>query len=340
MRRSFTTISLLVALAVLFTAVPTAARSKIAIGASDPRRTVEQHMAEVGQYLPGYKPAMWSLWSNWGGRDGTGVNNCIEGRGNCFFPRAEADRLMDMGITPVVWWQPTDDTPNSHKIWSSYPTIASGKHDKYIRQWARNLKAVSQDHNNRPIVVRFAHEATGRWFPWSLQNWNNSAASFKKAWRHIHKQFKAVGAIRHVKFVWSNYLPRKGAYPGDRYVDYVGVTILNFGKQAGKRNRWREMPGLVNRSVKLAKQFSKRPIMLSEVASNYQGGNKAAWIRKGYMKTYRSQPRVQAILYLDTEAVIAQKHPSWRLDLPSNGSALQAYANIAKRRAFKGHIPK
>ena len=189
--------------------------------------------------------------------------------------------------------------------------------------------------------MRFAHEATGRWFPWSLQNWDNSAGSFKRAWRHIVNQFKAVGARKNVKFVWSNYVPRKGSYPGDKWVDYVGVTILNFGKEPGKKNRWRNMPGLVNRSVKLAKYFSKRPIMLSEVASNDRGGSKAAWIKDGYLKTYRNQPRVKAILYLDTDAVIAQRHPSWRLNLPSNGSALAAYAKIVRsRNAFKGHIPK
>ena len=340
MRRSFTIISLLVALAVLFTAMPAAARTKIAIGASDPQRTVEEHMAEVGQYLPGYTPAMWSLWSNWGSRGtlGGNRNNCYEGpgNGNCFFPRAEASRLMDMGITPVVWWQPTDNTRSSSKFWSDFGTIASGSHDKYIRQWARTLKAVSRAHNNRPIVVRFAHEATGKWFPWSLQNWGNSPAKFKKAWRRITEQFKAVGARKNVKFVWSNYVPRKGSYPGDRYVDYVGVTILNFGSA----KKWRSMPGLVNSAVKAAKSFSKRPIMLSEVASNHRGGNKATWLKNGYLNTYKKQPRVKAILYLDTAAVTAQRHPSWRLDLPSNGAALRAYANIAKRNAFKGRLPK
>ena len=92
--------------------------------------------------------------------------------------------------------------------------------------------------------------------------------------------------------------------------------------------------------MKLAKAFSKRPIMLAEVASNHVGGNKAAWIKDGYLKTYQKQPRVKAILYLDTAAVTAQRHPSWRLNLPSNDSALRAYANIAKRNPFKGRLPR
>jgi hypothetical protein len=347
LHRSITIVSLLVALAVLFTAMPTAARSKIALGVSDPKRgALEEHLAEVQQYYPAhlapYKPAMWSLWSSWGSRDGTGRRTCLPGRGSCYFPVEEADQLMQMGITPVVWWQPTDDSASSKRFWSDYGIIASGRHDKYIRQWARALKSVAQKNKGKgPILVRFAHENAGGWFPWSLKNWSNNPAKFKRAWRHIVKLFRKERVFRrHVRFVWSNYLPRKKSYPGDKWVDYIGITILNFGAQ----KKWKPMPGQVRRGVRLAKKVSRRkPVMLAEVASHYKGGNKARWIRNGYLKTYRKFPKVKAILYLDTNQPAAQGrlgHPDWRLVQPPNGSALAAYANIAKRKAFQGHIPK
>ena len=102
---------------------------------------------------------------------------------------------MDRNITPIVWWQFTNPNLQSERLYSRYKLIVQGRHDKYIRQWARELKAASARHGNRRIGVRFAHEAAGPWFPWSIRKFDNSAANYKGAWRHLHKQFATVGAL-------------------------------------------------------------------------------------------------------------------------------------------------
>ena len=74
----------------------------------------------------------------------------------------------------------------------------------------------------RSVVVRFAHEASGNWFPWSIGKAGNTVANYKAAWRRIDRIFRQAGARNHTKFLWSNLMPSRLHYPGDRYVDYVG----------------------------------------------------------------------------------------------------------------------
>jgi hypothetical protein len=135
----------------------------------------------------GARPATWTLWSTWGDRGGRWA--CIEGLGTCSFPKGIARGLRDKGITPIIYWQPTDPSDPGRGRYERLRRIVMGKHDTYIRDWARAAKAYGG-----PVVVRFAHEMNGNWFPWSLLNFDNSPATFQAAWRHIVRQFRAVGA--------------------------------------------------------------------------------------------------------------------------------------------------
>jgi hypothetical protein len=47
--------------------------------------------------------------------------------------------------------------------------ISSVKHDAYVRQWARDVKAWGY-----PLFVRFNHEMNGTWYHWSERKNSNS----------------------------------------------------------------------------------------------------------------------------------------------------------------------
>jgi mannan endo-1,4-beta-mannosidase len=336
-RRSLV-IPILAIVALLFTAMPAAARSQIAIGISDPRGSdlavLQKHMAMTGAQ----KPALWSLWSNWGSRGGRVV--CRSGVGNCAFPIETAKELLRRGITPVIWWQPIDPAHPARPTYTSYKRIIYGKHDTYIRDWARDLKRASKANGGRPVVVRFAHEATGHWFPWSIGRHGNTVRNYKKAWRHIDKLFRQVGARKYTRFLWSNFLPKSKSYPGDKIVDYVGATIMNYGSTSVEgKNSWSALPNRVHRVVLLARKFTNKPLFLAEVGSSHKGGDKARWIRNGYHKTFERYPKVKAIMYLDTdEPHRAVSHPDWRLIKPLDGSAVRAYRAVANSWRFKGRV--
>jgi len=330
-----TVTALFIVTAVLAAAAPVAARGPVALGISDPRGgnmdVLDAHIAAIGQ-----TPALWSLWSNWGSRGG--FDACRVGF-NCRFPTARVEALHDRGIVPVIWWQPTDPARPTSGVYPRYKRIINGIHDAYIRQWAREAKAAGE-RSGLPIVVRFAHEATGQWFPWAIGRFDNTRENYKKAWRHIVKIFKSEGARRYVRFMWSHVKPHEYAYPGDRYVDYIGLTVLNFG--SARKKGWMSMQGQVRTKAAMAWKFTKKPIILAEVASHWRGGSKARWLRTGYLDAYKIN-RIKAIMYLDTnQPQLAMDHPDWRLIKPDSGpdagSAQDMYARLAAKPEFQGHI--
>jgi hypothetical protein len=86
-------------------AAPSSARPPIALGVSNAAST---DMAAVDAFAAsvGVRPATWTLWSTWGDRGGR--MRCVDGFGTCAFPRALADGLHERGITPLIYWQPTN----------------------------------------------------------------------------------------------------------------------------------------------------------------------------------------------------------------------------------------
>ena len=331
MRRSSLVIASLVALLVLAVATPAAARRPIAIGIADPAgrdlATLDAHLAQVGP-----QPRLWALWSDWGGRGGS--QTCQPGLGTCAFPTDTVMALHERGITPVVWWQPTDPANPRGGVYERYKRTLQGEHDAYLTEWARAARAAGEA-SGRPILLRYAHEATGYWFPWSIGRFDNTKESYKAAWRYVWKIFKREGALRWVRFVWSTVFPYKWAYPGDKYVRFVGLTVLNFGAN----RRWRNPGPLIDKRVRATTRITKRPIMIAELATDYLGGDKAAWLKSAYLGSYKKHPKLWAIMYLDTdEPHRIAGQPDWRLVKPDDGSAVAMYQWIASQRRFQGTI--
>ncbi|HEX9066508.1 MAG TPA: glycosyl hydrolase [Streptosporangiaceae bacterium] len=133
------------------------------------------------------------------------------------FQRWEAAQAVQTGALPLIQLNPRH-TPLAK--------IASGGYDPYLRLYADAVKAFRCQ-----VVLSFGHEMNGWWYPWGLPE--TTPATFIAAWRHIHDVF----AARHVTNVtWSwdpshlyqhfrtkSASPASEWYPGNKYVDWVGV---------------------------------------------------------------------------------------------------------------------
>jgi beta-mannanase len=269
---------------------------------------------------------MWSVWSQWGNGE------------TREFPTQTLNQLAnrDPSIVPVVWWEPWDPSVGFSQQfkWARYERILAGRHDAYIERWAKDAR----DYGGR-VILRFAHEANGHWFPWGIGNFDNTTANYKKAWRHVRKIFRQVGATN-VEFLWSVTKQEcKGCnafakvYPGDRWVDWAGITAFNWGAQ----KTWRSMTGVLRRPLGELRAVTKKKVIVSELASNFKNGDKAAWITTGYPAVYDRWAFVRGVVYLDAIGPHVQfGHPDWRLVKPDSGTALDAYAAIAAMGRFKG----
>lgn len=71
-----------------------------------------------------------------------------------------------------------------------------------------------------PVLWRPYHEASGGWF-W----WGEDAATFKKLWIDMFNRFKEAG-LDNLIWVWTSDVNDFGKwYPGDEYVDVIGVDL-------------------------------------------------------------------------------------------------------------------
>lgn len=265
----------------------------------------------------GQMPAIWTVWMNWAG--------AVTG-----FPAGLMNQLRDRGVVPMVNWMPAD----YDNLWGSAYThtkIARGDYDAFIRRWAQDAKAFGGK-----ILLRFAHEFDGNWYPWGIGNFDNTPATFVAAWRHVWSVFDEVGATN-VKWVWSPTYPSRKRppwstmYPGDQFVDYVAFTSYNWNRRG---LGWISMVELYAPLVNALKKVSKRPIIVAETGSTDIGGDKAAWIRQGYQAVYKKWPRIKAIVYFNID--MRPKHRDWRLTSPTG--AFDAYTEVLARPEFQGRF--
>ena len=239
--------------------------------------------------------------------------------------RAVASR----GAVPEISWEPWNyarglRTPQPQYSLSS---IIDGRHDAYIRSWARGLRAYGG-----PVLLRFAQEMNGSWYPWCEGVNGNRPGQFVQAWRHVHAIFAAEHATN-VKWVWSPVsriaIPiNLSQYPGGAYVDVLGLSGFNGGS-ALPWTGWRSFASLFDSTLATLHRLApQKPIQISEVSSAEQGGNKAAWITAMFDDLGRHR-QVSSVVWFDL-----RKQTDWRLN--SSTRAGQAFAvGVASLR--KGH---
>jgi beta-mannanase len=231
---------------------------------------------------------------------------------------SQLNAVARRGSVPEITWEPSDA---SKALYTSQPryrlsNIIDGKFDTYIRAWARSLGAWK-----RQVLLRFAQESDGNWFPWADYGNGNHPGQFVAAWRHVHQIFVQAGATN-VKWVWSPAFGSSEVFPGTGYVDVLATTCQNGGKQLFARG-WQTFAQGCGKTIQLLHALAPaRPIQLAETSCAEAGGSKAQWI--GQMFTYLAHhPEVKSAIWFNLV-----KETNWRID--SSPSAERAFAAGAR----------
>ncbi len=243
------------------------------------------------------------------------------------FPAADAAVVKDNGSIAVITWEPWKSVvPDSDY---TLQKITNGDFDTYIEKWAlaaRNFKY--------PILLRFAHEMNGDWYPWDgAHNGSSEApARFIAAWKHVHNIFDQSGAAN-VTWVWDvnsssspdvSWNSALNYYPGDAYVDWVAVDGYNWGTSQSWSS-WQSFDGIFLSSYNaLHAQMPSKPIMIGEFACSEAGGDKATWITDAFTRIKTNYPAVKLLSWFDINKAT---ETDWRME-----------SSVATESAFKAAV--
>lgn len=168
-------------------------------------------------------------------------------------------------------------------------SIVEGHFDSFFKEWANEIKQV-----NGIILLRILHEFNGDWYPWCIAKNDNNPLLLIKAFQHIHTLFREQ-QVTNVKFIWcpnSTSFPQEkwnfimDAYPGDSYVDYIGLDIYNGAGHVMPVWRSFRKEGIENYFI-ITQQLPHKPLFICEAASRERqkkeplsSQNKAEWIQQ------------------------------------------------------------
>jgi beta-mannanase len=243
------------------------------------------------------------------------------------FPADWTSTVRKQGAIPMITWEPwkTVAYPQGNdEPTYSLKNISDGKFDAYITQWAQEAKAWRD-----PFFLRFAPEMNGNWTPWSEGVNGNEAGDFVKAWQHVHDIFTANG-VTNATWVWcpnientNESAPLSEFYPGNAYVDWTAMDGFNWGTTS-QYNTWLTFSQVFGSTYDDIQAITTKPMIISEISTVEEGGDKAAWITDAYSVELPTHfPNVRGIVWFNQ---ITQE--DWRIE--SSLAAQAAFAQAIK----------
>jgi Glycosyl hydrolase family 26 len=224
------------------------------------------------------------------------------------FPAKDFQTVRDHGSIPMLAWGSWDYCCGVDQPMFSLASITRGDHDAYLIEWARAARAW-----NHPFFLRFDWEMNGWWqFPWAEQINGNQPGDYVRAWRHVHDIFVQQGATN-ATWVWCPNIASPGTtpvetlYPGDTYVDWVGMDGYNFGTDKG--NQWQSFSQVFagsaynsyqNTYAQLLKLAPTKPMMIAETGTSRNGGDPGAWIHDALLEQLPNKfPQIRALVWFN-----------------------------------------
>ncbi|WP_406861290.1 glycosyl hydrolase [Streptomyces sp. HUAS MG47] len=242
------------------------------------------------------------------------------------------DRLLMLAWESTVWKEP------HHANWTEtqlgWKNIASGKYDEtLVDPQARRLKAYG-----KRVFFSFDQETDFR-----IKEGAGTPEEYVAAYRHIHDRFRELG-VTNVVWVWtvSGYLGHADAmkrlYPGDAYVDWIGMDQYNY-YLCHKSPNWLDFEQSQRPSYEWLRReiSSRKPLMAAEFATAPDPARPERH-RDWYAKIPQAAPELPSL-----RALVHWNRPvpGPGCDLTVNaGPGLEGYREAGKADYFHQPVPK
>jgi hypothetical protein len=202
----------------------------------------------------------------------------------------------------------------------SLQSLASGRYDAYIRDFARALKELLPE-----VWLRPMHEMNGNWYPWCGTVNGNSPQDYRAVWLHLRRLFAEEGADA-ITWVWSPYAISYPAldenaleryFPGEDQLDWTALDGYNWGT-GSQGPGWQSFEELFAAGCQSIGRLSAKPLMIAETGCAESGGAKDRWISEAYAALAGRLGEVQALVWFDVD-----KECDWRIE--SSPESLAAF---------------
>ncbi|MCG7218183.1 stalk domain-containing protein [Paenibacillus mucilaginosus] len=233
---------------------------------------------------------------------------------NATFPKQYAVRAKQAGAALQIGWEPSGGLDSVT--------------EETVRSWARGAKEAGV-----PIFLRYASEMNG---PWVI--WHGDPQKYIAKFRMVHDIMAEEAP--NVAMVWSpGEVPMYSMdayYPGDAYVDWVGVSTYNEPYENGdpaQGNMQATSP--IERLDYLYKTYAHRkPLMISETAvSHYANIPKESFTDYGLLNLQRvydilpaKYPRLKSITYFNVNLELTESKNNYLLR--DNDAMMKLYSRL------------
>lgn len=167
-------------------------------------------------------------------------------------------------------------TGQSNMVYS----ILNGMYDEFLRDYAKTVADFGH-----PVLFRLGNEMNGDWCSYSSYNTSRDPMVFKEFYKYVYSFFEEAGA-KNVIWVWNpngksfpdfTWNHELMYYPGDEYVDIVGLTAYNTGTYYSDET-WQTFAQLYDNLYYGYIERYEKPLMITEFASASMGGDKNQWV--------------------------------------------------------------
>jgi cellulose synthase/poly-beta-1,6-N-acetylglucosamine synthase-like glycosyltransferase len=226
------------------------------------------------------------------------------------FPASLIDSIYCQKSLPLVTWEPwlTSFNDTTIKGRHVFDLIVEGYFDIYITNFANKLKRL-----DKPIFLRFAPDFDNPAYPWYIEG-DSAALKFKNAWIHTYEIFKNVEA-NNVIWIWNPWKPYNvvSFYPGKEYVDWFGVSILNYGKLNTNGIEY-DFKSLYEPYHEAFHNLPATPVIISEFGSVKENEKQGKWITEAFTDIENEFNEIKSVIYF-----VSKVDHNWPNGFQKNG---------------------
>lgn len=213
--------------------------------------------------------------------------------------------------------------------------VLDGKYDDYLRHYA---EVIAQ--RDTPVLFRPLNEMNGDWCSYCAFYYGRDTDLYVELYHYFYKIFREAGADNCI-WVWNpnhrsfpdfKWNDERMYYPGDEYVNVMGITAYNTGTYY-EGETWQTFDELYRDLYDDVVAGYRQPMMITEFGCSSIGGDKVAWI-KDMFAALPNYPQIKVAVWWNNADFDGKKvaRPYWLDETPEVTEAIKTgLANYAQR---------